>query len=225
LTKEVERLQSCTSIKASQPAPAVVGKVIVEATDCNDNGATDGSISKPETWGDLPSPLGKQVAKDSAIVKSEGELRILELEAQNLDLTRQLNSRPIVYQFAPLPADEVDVDGPLDEDVEVGGAEDTGGPSVRVYIYVAAVWCRRRSVRGLSQCRKLRFAQSLERSLRAFTRSLLQRPLLLWLFYVHVFALWVIEFWRQAVSQPLATDPSTRINHYMETATKLNNGR
>mmetsp|Transcript_35410 Transcript_35410/g.90221 ORF Transcript_35410/g.90221 Transcript_35410/m.90221 type:complete len:458 (+) Transcript_35410:2-1375(+) len=177
------------------------------------------------------------------------EVRLAELEEQNDALKRQLNARPIVFQFAPSP-DEDDIDdAALDEEEEeddaaeeappaplplqgaMNGAEvprrasnammrtDTGG-GIRyaAMAYGACVWCKRRTKRGFTFFRKLRQAQSLERTLRGFTRKLLQSPVLLWLFYVHVLVLWCIEGWRQAVSQTLPLDPTERINQKMSAA-------
>jgi len=130
---------------------------------------------------------------------------------QNSTLTRQLSARPIVYHFGPSPGDEEhNAGGTEEEDVEMA-AEPIGQLGLRVFVCVAALWCRRRTLRAVAQCRKQRVTQSLERSLRSFTRGLLQRPLLLWLFYTHVVALWMIEFWRQAVNRAVEADPSNRI--------------
>merc|ERR1719188_1411940 len=90
-----------------------------------------------------------------------------------------------------------------------------GGIRYAAMAYGAAIWCKRRTKRGFTFFRKLRQAQSLERTLRGFTRKLLQSPVLLWLFYVHVLVLWCIEGWRQAVSQTLPLDPTERINQKM----------
>jgi len=226
LNAEVERFRSLGTSQASRASPAMLGKAL------ENDSASEGEL-KSSCGECQPTPKtgnhSQDRSYDSADGKNDFELRILELEAQNNGLTRQLNSRPIVFQFGP-SVDDVEGEAVLDDDdenqdVEVPTTESAGVPSARTYAYVGAIWCRRKTARGLSQCRKFSLTQRLERSLRAFTRSLLQRPLLLWLFYVHVFALWVIEFWRQAVSQPLATDPSARINHFMETAAKTNDGR
>merc|ERR1711974_370594 len=166
--------------------------------------------------------------------------KLIELEQQNAALLRQLNARPIVFQFAPAPDDEDEDDEEAMKPEEHGEEEDAeqpvglarvltgksaGGPGGGAEVAHAApvasllcgssVWFKRRLKRVFSLLRKQRQAQNLERVLRTFTRSMLQSPVLLWLFYVHVLVLWFLEAWRQAVSQTLPTAPTERINQRM----------
>mmetsp|Transcript_10034 Transcript_10034/g.23622 ORF Transcript_10034/g.23622 Transcript_10034/m.23622 type:complete len:255 (+) Transcript_10034:1-765(+) len=164
-----------------------------------------------------PELIGKEAEEaESRLVELEQQLR--ELQVENSALSRQLSARPIVYQFAPLPEDAEQVQaGPSEED-DRGGEPQSGG--TLLLAWAAAIWCRRRAAQGLTFCRRQRLAQWWEQSLRSFTRSLLQRPLLLWLFYTHVLVLWFLEFWRQAMSAPLEADPSNRLQKMVDKASK-----
>lgn len=153
--------------------------------------------------------------------------RVSELEAENAGLKKQLSSRPIVFQFDPLlndgyggaPEDAPDEEDPKAEE-EAADDSSTNGLSWTMFLYLALVVCRRRMYRTYASCRRQRTTKTMERSLRQFTRSMLKNPLLLWLFYVHVLVLWIVEFWRQAVSQSMPTDPTHRINQLVAAAAK-----
>ncbi|CAE8713351.1 unnamed protein product, partial [Polarella glacialis] len=157
--------------------------------------------------------------------------KLEDLEAQNAALKRRLDSRPIVYQFAEPDAGV--------EDPEAGslGAEDEDGDfdfnhppeeavSGRLALRGAALSCRRATrnvarsmVKCAVKCRRQPLVWSLDQQLRWLTRLLLKRPLLMWLFYVQLLALWFTEAYRQAASAPLPTDPSSRLEVAMKAAT------
>merc|ERR1712151_1071411 len=131
-------------------------------------------------------------AEDKA-VESSLAARVSELEAENASLLRQLQFRPIVYQFS---ADD-DLGGPDDEDGlddyavasaaaaaaaarralggglrnPEGGAA-SNGEGIRSYLVLAIsalLQCRMLSVLSFRACRRQRLAQSLEKGLRQFT--------------------------------------------------------
>mmetsp|Transcript_32450 Transcript_32450/g.69519 ORF Transcript_32450/g.69519 Transcript_32450/m.69519 type:complete len:781 (-) Transcript_32450:56-2398(-) len=217
------------------------------------------------------------------------EVRIAELEAQNEALSRQLNSRPIVFQFGSNPDEEGEL-GNMAEDDELlpgpggalgrpnelskvpmtltghhpstpsaasgganwgagrphqvptqsggsfggaaanaGGGEGPGGPgagagagasaglglSASGKVWIVCVWIRKKGWKAFVKCRKQPLAMTAEKSLRSFTRKMLQSPVLLWLFYMHVLVLWFVEGWRQAISSPVASDPAAGLEAEM----------
>mmetsp|Transcript_136794 Transcript_136794/g.381322 ORF Transcript_136794/g.381322 Transcript_136794/m.381322 type:complete len:698 (+) Transcript_136794:91-2184(+) len=215
LREELERVRASGGGAASGPDTATEATALLGAAE-----PEPALIGKAAVYGNAGSSAGASPTAAEEARFAQLEARVLELQAENATLTRQLSSRPIVYQFGPLPGDEAEQGAAYEDDEEtVVASGEGGGPRLRVLLYAGAIWCRRRTLRGIASCRKQRLAQSLERSLRAFTRSLLQRPLLLWLFYAHVLALWVIEFYRQAVSQPLETiDPSSKLQRMVDKA-------
>lgn len=233
LTGEVERLRAlgATALKPPHPEPMVVGKAAPSSpgngiscgSDAQESQLEEGVASQGSFdigGGDMLSQLENSNAAACGDTDSLLDLqaRVQELQERNGALERQLNARPIVYQFGP-SLDELDDACGEEEDAYTHTNERTMG--LRMFVYVAAIWCRRRVSRAASQCRRQRLTQSLERTLRSFTRTLLKRPVLLWLFYTHVIALWVIEFWRQAVNRPLeVTDPSSHLEQMVATAAK-----
>ncbi|CAE7756362.1 unnamed protein product, partial [Symbiodinium pilosum] len=116
--------------------------------------------------------------------------------AQNMALKRALNQRPIVYQFAPPDAG---IDSPDEEAADaVGQVEELGSAQSITFVgRHVALSCARRCVVVCTQCRKQRWIWGLEHQLRWFTRRVLERPLLMWAFYLHVVVLWCLEAWRQ----------------------------
>jgi len=205
------------------PSAALIGKT---------ERSEDGGNGEEADTGDM-TPFSAMLADSASCSAEERELRRLrgklaEIEAQNSALRKQLNGRPIVFQFGPEPeeelgADEDDGDGdPASDVASVEAGTAPAGPSnptgeapqvdARAAMWGAAKKCRRKTVRVLCIWRRQPCAKSIERSLRAFTRMLLHRPLLLWLFYAQLLALWSVEIWRQARSQPIASeDPANRI--------------
>ncbi|CAK0795471.1 unnamed protein product, partial [Prorocentrum cordatum] len=137
--------------------------------------------------------------------------RVHELEGQKSVLSRQLSERPIVYQFGP---DENDPDINDEYDVEAhapdGASRGLAALSIATICCVVLAVCWRCIMRSLVVCRRQKPTQLVEKSLRHFTRSLLKRPLLLWLFYLHVMVLWAMEGWRQAALNSAAHQSSRR---------------
>ncbi|CAK0795472.1 unnamed protein product, partial [Prorocentrum cordatum] len=130
---------------------------------------------------------------------------------QCLASPRQLSERPIVYQFGP---DENDPDINDEYDVEAhapdGASRGLAALSIATICCVVLAVCWRCIMRSLVVCRRQKPTQLVEKSLRHFTRSLLKRPLLLWLFYLHVMVLWAMEGWRQAALNSAAHQSSRR---------------
>jgi len=243
-TPEVEWEQVPSPDRADEAAPETADAADGSA---NANGAVEeGAAVANGAAASAAEAQGRALPPEKAL-----EVKVAELEASNAALLRQLNSRPIVFQFAPNPEDDEDADldeppaedeDPLAPDPErppaassmpprtplgspprgLSGSSGSGGPvgggqphavgggaggGVAV-VFGSVVWLRRRCWRTFVACRKQRATQSLERQLRTFTRRMLQSPVLLWLFYVHVLVLWFLEGWRQAVSQTLPMDPT-----------------
>jgi len=233
LTSTIERLQNLGAGSAQPPAMEKPGADggggdtraaprLVEAQPRKGNWETGHEQRVAVDGGGLGDvELGAGDALDAPQLHA----RVSELEAENAGLKKQLSSRPIVFQFDPLlndgyggaPEDAPDEEDPKAEEAGDSGA---GGLSCRMFVYLALVVCRRRTYRAYASCRRQRTTKTMERSLRQFTRSMLKNPLLLWLFYVHVLVLWIVEFWRQAVSQSMPTDPTHRINQLVAAAAK-----
>lgn len=180
--------------------------------------------------------LGEDEGKQRSAEVQILEIRVAELEEQNAAMLRQLNARPIVFQFAPEPEEEDDdarparqddVDeedlaperlaatGPLKQaNARPPGADAAAPAPAAAAVLGALVQCSKRSKRCFAALRKQRQAKNLERMLRHFTKSMLKSPALLWFWYAHVLVLWFLEVWRQAVSTQ-ALDPTERINQRM----------
>jgi len=206
LRVEVDRLRSS---EGAHPAATVVGKAGGELdwVDCSSADAFD-----PERHSE--DALSRAVSELERC--HELEAQIHELQAQKGGLERQLNSRPIVYQFGPTVDDEDEQCRLLEEEdnatTNIGdNIQERSG--MRVITNSAALWCRRRAARACVKCRKLKLARNVERLFRNFTRALLRSPLLMWMFYVHLLALWFIEFWRQAVDRHVEGDNYKHFEH------------
>merc|ERR1712039_399432 len=116
---------------------------------------------------------------------------VTELEGQIIELKKKLDARPIVFQFAGADGGdgamtEVEDDMTEAEDAEAGGSTASG------CCYMTKRCCRR-SCRCINRCRKLRCIRFCEQRLRFFLQILLQRPLLMWLFYVQLIICWSLE--------------------------------
>jgi len=131
------------------------------------------------------------------------QARVGELEAKNAALQRSLSQRPIVYQFAPPdegldPTEDAEPDDDEESQISTACSLMKGGCRLAI----------RRCWKLWILCRKLKCMSAGENQLRWFTRRLLEKPFLLWVFYFHVLMLWLIEIWRQALSKPLSMDPA-----------------
>eukprot|EP00435_Cladocopium_sp_Y103_P045213 s1341_g12.t3 len=134
------------------------------------------------------------------------QARLGELEAKNAALQRSLSQRPIVYQFAPVDAGlDLPEEEPDDEEAQASASTASTAYSL---MQGGCRLAMRRCWRLWTLCRKLKCISAAENQLRWFTRRLLEKPFLLWVFYVHVAMLWFIEIWRQALAKPLAMDPA-----------------
>jgi len=113
-----------------------------------------------------------------------------------------------------VPANEIEDD---DEQAQLTGAPEAElqTPSFTVLAAAGARRairrCPRRTMRCLAACRRQHFVGLAEKQLRSFTRQMLQRPLLLWLFYIHVAVIWTVEIYRQAVNRSISSDPATQL--------------
>lgn len=149
------------------------------------------------------------------------QARLGELEAKNAALQRSLSQRPIVYQFAPVDAGLDLPEEPDDEEAQTSPAS-TASTAYSAYSLMQG-GCRlamRRCWRLWTLCRKLKCISAAENQLRWFMRRLLEKPFLLWVFYLHVAMLWFIEIWRQALAKPLAMDPALTLESAVTKATK-----
>lgn len=245
---------------------ARIQELTLELDRCRNAGAP--SLQEQEAIGNGlgPSPvvLGARDAETSDTAVDDGSVstmqvselraRVLELEEQIANLNRQLQARPIVFQYSG--GDDLDDEdvmeqveaasaaaaaaaarralggfgrdregaasgGSLPDDFSGSEGRDAGGSPLLV-AYAAFLRCRQHGSHGFRACRRQRVAQTVEKSLRLFTRSLLQRPLLLWLFYAHVLILWMMEGWRQAASQSISTtDPARQVDRLFHAASNL----
>merc|ERR1712110_800131 len=135
-------------------------------------------------------------------------------EAEIAELKRQLAQRPIVYQYPGTDAeDDASNEDSLDNDNEYGledamEAIDGKDLSIASQFRRTAKHATRHARRTLRKCRRQQYVHHVEKWLRWFTRLLLTRPGLLWIFYIQLMLLWFIEIWRQAMSRTLSNDPS-----------------
>eukprot|EP00439_Symbiodinium_sp_Y106_P029263 s2446_g3.t1 len=146
------------------------------------------------------------------------QARLGELEAQNAALKRSLNQRPIVYQFAPPDAgidspDEQGEDDTLPEAEVVSTSQSLSAHGQRFAQSLA-----RRCLWFWQHCRKRRWTRGLEQQLRWLTRRILERPFLMWVFYLHVLVLWCLEVWHQALAKPLPADPAMALEAAVQAA-------
>eukprot|EP00928_Gymnodinium_smaydae_P000478 TRINITY_DN10183_c0_g2_i1.p1 TRINITY_DN10183_c0_g2~~TRINITY_DN10183_c0_g2_i1.p1 ORF type:complete len:746 (-),score=237.13 TRINITY_DN10183_c0_g2_i1:48-2285(-) len=219
------------STSPSPPSAAVLGRTaasagLLDETDYFLVDAEAGLQKMSEARPSETSAADEQQRRRMAAL----EERIAELEAQNADYKRQVDSRPIVYQFAPLPDDveneeeEEDEAPEAENDVEAsanargvtGASGSAGGSDGGARRPMAGIARQRRAIsKAVLQCRRMGPVKSVERSFRTFTIKLLRRPLLMWLFYVHVAALWTLEAFRQARSQAASGDPASRLDHQL----------
>mmetsp|Transcript_35588 Transcript_35588/g.83174 ORF Transcript_35588/g.83174 Transcript_35588/m.83174 type:complete len:865 (-) Transcript_35588:23-2617(-) len=143
--------------------------------------------------------------------------RVAELQAQvaalldeNQKLNKQLKARPIVFQFSPdadgetpeVAAEEVE-DDPMSPMTKVLTDPQSQGLGIRCVIWMVlgiCISCKRKFAKEFHRLRRQPFMQIIEMQMRKFTRSLLDRPLLLWVFYGHIIALWLLELSRQAAN-------------------------
>lgn len=146
------------------------------------------------------------------------QARLGELEAKNAALQRSLSQRPIVYQFAPVDAGlDLPEEEPDDEEAQASASTASTACSL---MQGGCRLAMRRCWRLWTLCRKLKCISAAEKQLRWFTRRLLEKPFLLWVFYLHVAMLWFIEIWRQALAKPLAMDPALTLESAVTKATK-----
>ncbi|CAE7553837.1 unnamed protein product, partial [Symbiodinium necroappetens] len=171
----------------------------------------------------LPATIGKDV-EEAAEAEAEAETRpwlqarLGELEAQNAALKRSLNQRPIVYQFAPPDAgiDSPDEQGEDDSLLEVEVVSTSQSFSALGQHFAQSL--ARRCLWFWQHCRKRRWMWGLEQQLRWLTRRILERPFLMWVFYLHVLVLWCLEVWHQALAKPLPADPAMALESAVQAA-------
>lgn len=207
------------------PTPSLLGRPefphscgrAVCADDANVHADKPADGSEPLFGSNALSTTFAVAATSEQLDVAKLQSRLADLEARNEALNRQLNERPIVFQFGPGPPDEEADESSVADDAGLDG-DGASAAAVRLsQMGVLSLVCffagrvHRRLGRAFALFRRQTLAQSLERSLKHFTKSLLQRPVLLWLFYSHLLVLWLIEFWRQAVSAPSALDPTNRL--------------
>ncbi|CAE7948200.1 unnamed protein product, partial [Symbiodinium sp. KB8] len=164
----------------------------------------------------LPATIGKDV--EAPLERPWLQARLGELEAQNAALKRSLNQRPIVYQFAPPDAgiDSPDEQGEDDSLLEVEVVSTSQSFSALGQHFAQSL--ARRCFWFWQHCRKRRWMWGLEQQLRWLTRRILERPFLMWVFYLHVLVLWCLEVWHQALAKPLPADPAMALESAVQAA-------
>jgi len=246
-TKTAQLQSNCMSLKeqlrsTQEEVEALKEELAKAEADLRQKAAVE-TLPSPVSLGKATSAteiqLGEASTDEEQALLSEGcddagelrqlarlKARIGDLEAQNANLKRSLNQRPIVYQFTPPDAGiEEDPDQPDEEEGTIEEDDEATGAK-RVCLMVVG-GCRavgRRTKQGVVLCRKQKLIWSLEQQLRWLTRELLKRPMLMWLFYAQLLWLWGMEIWRQALSKPLATDPSTSLEVAVQAATSAHRG-
>lgn len=220
------------AVQATNQTPCMQGETTVEASN-SDHAEADADVIEGEPL--LAKQIGKPLdAEEKPRVADVGgqrvkelQSRVAELEVQNLALNRRLDARPIVYQFSPLgdEGEEEEADASV-EVVEDGGVAASGSDGVgwQTRARNSVSWCKRQLGRGFRACRRQPCTKSVERPLKTFTKILLRRPLLLWLFYAHLLMLYVVEIWRQSLSRPRGQDPVARIENKMQAITMGSTG-
>jgi len=163
----------------------------------------------------LPSRKDEVSACDGNSSVEDLRRSLAEVRKRNAELQKRLDARPIVYQFAPgdgadctdLGAEELGGGDDLEDSAvdEAGGNPGPGGPPAAA---AGAGWRRlgrraaRRVVRGARLLRRQRHVRSSEQWLRRITHRILQDPLLLWFFYLHLLVLWFVEIRRHTLARP-----------------------
>uniref|UniRef100_A0A7S1LCE8 Uncharacterized protein n=1 Tax=Alexandrium catenella TaxID=2925 RepID=A0A7S1LCE8_ALECA len=192
------------------PEPEVIGKADSWGGLAREDTETEGEPLLPPR-----TPLGGDENGGSSV--EELRRALAEIRARNSELQKRLDARPIVYQFAP--GDGADCTDLSMEDLGRGDIEDStadeaggaAGPNGSSSSGAGLQrWARRASrhaVRGAKRLRRQRHVRCVEQWLRRATLRLLQEPLLLWLFYVHVVILWVAELRHQASPRPAPLCP------------------
>jgi len=222
-SNELEQVHviATTELEAEQPkeltavATVALGNTTTEQVE-ESEGAREGSteaVLLPVTIGnkagDVLHPMQTREALELDGSVENLHVLLKELQKSNVELQRQMNSRPIVYQFGDVPDcfldDDCDDEGELPFPMTHCQSEYLMGRKFDFHtlccvLYGGCVALRRRCAKFFLKCRKLKCTKCTELRLRSFTRSLLYRPSLLWLFYMQLFAIWIVEIWRQAVS-------------------------
>eukprot|EP00927_Polykrikos_kofoidii_P000555 TRINITY_DN10205_c0_g1_i4.p1 TRINITY_DN10205_c0_g1~~TRINITY_DN10205_c0_g1_i4.p1 ORF type:complete len:752 (+),score=199.05 TRINITY_DN10205_c0_g1_i4:249-2504(+) len=190
--------REAASLELQEPEATVLGRVQCGGDDVESRGEDLPLLHDGDNGGSQQSSADLTVA--------EFKVRIAALEVQNAKLTRSLGARPIVYQYGPMPGDDVGSAGDDDEDDEQAPAANPTGDQlnfgVKALLLLRGFFLisRRRTFRVLSKCRKTSPAIAVEKSLRSFTKQLLTRPFMLWLFYIHLVVLWIMAIWRSRTS-------------------------
>jgi len=153
-------------------------------------------------------PKEKQGLSPQVLLAGQAEERLMarlkEVEEENNTMRRQLDGRPIVFQYSPN-------DGDIPIAPSFQDTSDDVLPVGQLTVGTALLACCRRTARGCAWLRKQKLSQTVERFLRGFTQLLLKQPLLLWLFYAQLFVLWLVEFWRQAAGRSYSNDPMDQL--------------
>jgi len=183
---------------------------VEESEGAQNGGAT--ALLLPETIGsmvdDMMHPMQmKEVLELNGSVENLHVL-LKELQKNNAALQRQMDSRPIVYQFGEIPDcvldDDCDYEGKFPFHTTNHNSEYFMGRKLDFHTFCRVLYrgfmaLRYRCAKCFLKCRKLKCTKCTELRLRTFTRLLLRRPPLLWLFYMQLFAIWIVEIWRQVL--------------------------